>query len=78
MRLRGWSTPRPPPHHWPVRKIVRDSSTTTTAERRFTYVVACLLVFVALLVRLGLGLIRLALLRIECLPSLTEDLADLA
>lgn len=42
-----------------------------------TYVVACLLALVSLLVGFGFGLIRLALFRVERLPSLTEDLANL-
>lgn len=45
---------------------------------RWTHVVASLLRLVTLLVGLGLGLIRLALLGAECLPSLTENLAYLA
>ena len=44
---------------------------------RVTYVVARLFILVALLVRSGLGLIWLALLPAEGLPSLTKDLADL-
>ena len=43
-----------------------------------THVVAGLLRLVTLLVLLGLLLVRLTLLIVECLPSLTEDLADLA
>ena len=57
--------------------LVREIST-TTGDSRFTYIVGCLLILVALLIRLGLGLVRLALLVTERLPSLTEDLADLA
>jgi hypothetical protein len=48
------------------------------AQRLFsTYVVASLLIFISLLVLSSLGLIWSALLLIQCLPSLTEDLADL-
>ncbi len=43
-----------------------------------TYVVGLLLVLVSLLVGSGLGLIGSALLVAERLPSLTENLADLA
>lgn len=43
-----------------------------------TYIVRSLLVLVALLVLLCLGLVGGALLVVEGLPSLAEDLADLA
>lgn len=43
-----------------------------------THSISGLLALVALLVDLGLGLERLTLLRIECLPSLSKDLANLA
>jgi hypothetical protein len=43
-----------------------------------TYIVAGLLVLVALLVLRGLGLVGAALLLVQGLPSLAEDLADLA
>ena len=56
------STPRLPLHHRPVPTPVRHRTTTTAVDDRYTYVVARLLIFVALLVRLGLGLVRLALL----------------
>ena len=42
-----------------------------------TYIVASLLIFIALLVCFGFGLVWLALFGTECLPSLTEDLSDL-
>ncbi len=47
-------------------------------ECRSAHIVASLLGLVTLLVLLGLLLIRLTLLVVECLPSLTENLADLA
>ncbi len=43
-----------------------------------THSVAGLLALIALFVRLGLPLVRLTLFGVECLPSLSEDLADLA
>lgn len=42
-----------------------------------TYLVGLLLVLVSLLVRSGLCLVWCALLVVQGLPSLTEDLADL-
>lgn len=60
-----------------LHKVVLAKPRDQQCRHRCTHVVAGLLVLVALLVRLGLCLIRLALLGIECLPSLTEDLADL-
>ena len=47
-------------------------------QGRSTHIVASLLRLVALLVLLGLLLVWLTLLIVECLPSLTEDLANLA
>lgn len=72
------STLRLPLHRRPIPQRVRNSKTPTVADNRNTYVIARLLIFITLLVRLGLGLIRLALFGAERLPSLTEDLADLA
>ena len=43
-----------------------------------TYVVASFLILISLLVLSSLGLIWSTLLLVQCLPSLTEDLADLA
>ena len=70
------STPHPPPHRWPVPELIRMAQGSHGGER-VTYVVARLFILVALLVRFGLGLIWLALLLAESLPSLTKDLADL-
>lgn len=47
-------------------------------EEETTYIVAGLLVLVTLLVLGSLGLVWAALLLVQGLPSLTEDLADLA
>lgn len=59
--------------------ISTSCSTLANAHRLFsTYVVASLLILVALLVLSSLGLIRSALLVVQSLPSLTEDLANLA
>lgn len=63
--------------HWP------DWDGNISCARRgeaegVAYVVASLLIFITLLVGLGLGLIWFALLRVECLPPLAEDLANLA
>ena len=59
--------------------ISTSCSTLANAHRLLsTYVVGRLLIFVALLVLSSLGLIRSTLLVIQCLPSLAEDLADLA
>ena len=43
-----------------------------------THLVGLLLILVPLLVHRGLGLVRGTLLLVERLPSLTEDLANLA
>lgn len=43
-----------------------------------THSVAGLIAFIALLVDLGLCLIRLTLFGVECLPSLSENFANLA
>ena len=59
--------------------ISTSRCTFTNARRCFsTYVIASLLIFISLLVLGSLGLIWSALLLVQCLPSLTEDLADLA
>lgn len=42
------------------------------------YLVGLLLILIPLLVRGSLGLVGSALLVVQCLPSLTKDLADLA
>lgn len=59
--------------------ISTSCSTLANADRLVsTYVVASLLILITLLVLSSLGLIGSALLVVQCLPSLTEDLADLA
>ena len=57
-----------------------SAARTFAADHRLlgTYIVRSLFVLVALLVLLCLGLVRGALLVVEGLPSLAENLADLA
>jgi len=59
--------------------ISTSCSTLANADRLVsTYVVASLLILITLLVLSSLGLVGSTLLVVQCLPSLTEDLADLA
>jgi hypothetical protein len=59
--------------------ISTSGSTLANAHRLIsTYIVACLLFLVSLLVLSGLGLVRSTLLVVQSLPSLSEDFANLA
>lgn len=69
------STPRLLPRRSAVWE--RVVSLVPEADRCSTHVVARFLALVALFVSLRFGIIRLLLLRAECLPSLAENLADL-
>ena len=78
----GSIIPRPRPHRRATlsSNVVSNEITRHRAAGSPTYliIVGCLFFLVALLVCFGLGLIWLALFLVQCLPSLAEDLADLA
>lgn len=74
MRCAQLSRKTPPPDR-PAKALIAG---TDESSRLQTHVVSLLLVLVSLLVGGGLGLIRDTLLLVESLPSLTEELADLA
>jgi len=59
--------------------VSTSSSTLANAHRLFsTYVVACFLILVSLLVLSGLGFIWSTLLVVQSLPSLSKNLSDLS
>jgi len=59
--------------------ISTSCSTLANAHRLIsTYIVACLFIFITLLVLSSLCLVWGSLLLVECLPALTENLANLA
>ena len=73
-------SPRPRHHRWSVetQELVMEQINTSWSSENTYIIVTRLLIFVALLVGFGFGLIWFALLHVKCLPPFSENLADLA